>query len=124
MNDNNILGVFFNWVDRKKFEDINSFLSVNRVYKITDILKNKYQKINEVISNKRIDNLKIEDMSEEEQKKIKEVLYNIRYEYEKIEELETIINGDFLDLQQYYFMQGFKANTELREQLQRLIDKN
>ena len=55
---------------------------------------------------------------------IKEVLYNIRYEYEKIEELETIINGAFLDLQQYYFMQGFKANTELREQLQRLIDKN
>ena len=61
-------------------------------------------------------------MSEEEQKKIKEVLYNIRYEYEKIEELETIINGAFLDLQQYYFMQGFKANTELREQLKRLLD--
>lgn len=62
-------------------------------------------------------------MSEEEQKEIKKVLYNLRYEYEKIEELKTIVNGAFLDLQQYYFMQGFKANTEVREQLKRLIDK-
>lgn len=40
----------------------------------------------------------------------------------QVEELKKSIIGAFYDIQEYYFIQGFKANTELWEQLKRLLD--
>lgn len=60
-----------------------------------------------------LDNEKLKDI---------ETFESVKTVERQVEELKKSIIGAFYDIQEYYFIQGFKANTELWEQLKRLLD--
>ncbi len=43
-------------------------------------------------------------------------------QWQQVDKLRGLIDGAFFDIQEYYFMQGFKVNRDIREQLKRLLD--
>ena len=49
-------------------------------------------------------------------------LSNLKSQWKQVDKLRGLIDGAFFDIQEYYFIQGYKANTELWEQLKRLLD--
>ena len=60
-----------------------------------------------------LDNEKLKDI---------ETFESVKTVERQVEELKKSIIGAFYDIQEYYFIRGFKANTELWEQLKRLLD--
>lgn len=60
-----------------------------------------------------LDNEKLKDI---------ETFESVKTVERQVEELKKSIIGAFYDIQEYYFIQGFKASMELREQLKRLLD--
>lgn len=60
-----------------------------------------------------LDNEKLKDI---------ETFESVKTVERQVEELKKSIIGAFYDIQEYYFIQGFKANTEVWEQLKRLLD--
>ena len=60
-----------------------------------------------------LDNEKLKDI---------ETFESVKTVERQVEELKKSIIGAFYDIQEYYFIQGYKANSELGEQLKRLLD--
>ena len=109
MNENNILDVFYKLLDDKKFDDIDKFETVEKVHNYVDMLHKRYKRIDEIL-----------DLSNEQSQE--ECLLKLKNQWQQVDTLRKSIDGAFFDIQEYYFMQGFKASMELREQLKRLLD--
>lgn len=121
MNENNILELFYKLLDDKKFDDIDKFETVEKAHSFLDMLFKRYKRI---FNNKELyykefvkDSGDIEEIQEKEME-----LSNLKIQWKQIDTLRGLIDGAFFDIQEFYFIQGFKANTELQEQLKRLID--
>ena len=121
MNENNILDVFYKLLDDKKFDDIDKFETVEKAHSFLDMLFKRYKRIfnnKELYYNEFVkDSGNIEIIQDTEIE-----LSNLKSQWQQVDKLRGLIDGAFFDIQEYYFMQGFKANTELREQLKRLLD--
>ena len=121
MNENNILELFYKLLDDKKFDDINKFETVEKAHSFLDMLFKRYKRI---FNNKELyykefvkDSGDIEEIQEKEME-----LSNLKIQWKQIDTLRGLIDGAFFDIQEYYFIQGYKANSELGEQLKRLLD--
>lgn len=121
MNENNILELFYKMLDENKFDDIDKFETVEKIHSFLDMLFKRYKREfnnNELYYKEFVkDSGDIEEIQEKEMK-----LSNLKIQRKQIDTLRGLIDGAFFDIQEYYFMQGYKANTELREQLKRLLD--
>lgn len=109
MNENNILEIFYKMLDENRFDDINQFKTVEKVHNYVDMLHKRYKRIDEIL-----------DLSNEQSQE--ECLLKLKNQWQQVDTLRKSIDGAFFDIQEYYFMQGFKASMELREQLKRLLD--
>lgn len=121
MNENNILELFYKLLDDKKFDDIDKFETVEKAHSFLDMLFKRYKRIfnnKELYYNEFVkDSGNIEIIQDTEIE-----LSNLKSQWQQVNKLRGLIDGAFFDIQEYYFMQGFKVNTELREQLKRLLD--
>lgn len=121
MNENNILELFYKMIDENKFDDIDKFETVEKAHSFLDMLFKRYKRIfnnKELYYNKFVkDSGDIETIQDYEME-----LSNLKSQWQQVDKLRGLIDGAFFDIQEYYFMQGYKANSELREQLKRLID--
>lgn len=121
MNENNILELFYKLLDDKKFDDIDKFETVEKAHSFLDMLFKRYKRI---FNNKELyykefvkDSGDIEEIQEKEME-----LSNLKIQWKQIDTLRGLIDRAFFDIQEYYFIQGYKANSELGEQLKRLLD--
>lgn len=121
MNENNILELFYKMLDENKFDDIDKFETVEKIHSFLDILFKRYKRIfnnNELYYKEFVkDSEDIEEIQEKEME-----LSNLKSQWKQIDTLRELIDGAFFDIQEFYFIQGFKASMELREQLKRLLD--
>ena len=112
MNENNILELFYKLLDDKKFDGIDKFETVEKEHSFLDMLFKRYKRIfnnKELYYNEFVKDTEIE-------------LSNLKSQWQQVDKLRGLIDGAFFDIQEYYFIQGYKANTELWEQLKRLLD--
>lgn len=121
MNENNILEIFYKMLDENKFDDIDKFETVDKAHNFID---NLYKRFRRVFTNNELyykefvkDSGDIEEIEDIEMK-----LIQLKNQCQQMDKLKDLIDGAFFDIQEFYFIQGFKANTELREQLKRLLD--
>ena len=121
MNENNILEVFYKLLDGNKFDDIDKFETVDKAYNFIDNLYKRYKRIyqnNEIYKDTVLkDSANIEEIEDIEMK-----LIQLKNQCQQMDKLRDLIDGAFFDIQEFYFIQGFKASMELREQLKRLLD--
>ena len=121
MNENNILELFYKLLDDKKFDDIDKFETVEKAHSFLDMLFKRYKRI---FNNKELYyNEFVKDSGDIETIQDTEIeLSNLKSQWKQVDKLRGLIDGAFFDIQEYYFIQGYKANTELWEQLKRLLD--
>ena len=121
MNENNILDVFYKMLDENKFDDIDKFETVEKAHSFLDMLFKRYKRIfnnKELYYNEFVkDSGNIEIIQDTEIE-----LSNLKSQWQQVDKLRGLIDGAFYDIQEYYFIQGYKANSELGEQLKRLLD--
>ena len=121
MNESNILELFYKMLDENKFDDIDKFETVEKIHSFLDMLFKRYKREfnnNELYYKEFVkDSGDIEEIQEKEMK-----LSNLKIQWKQIDTLRGLIDGAFFDIQEFYFIQGFKASMELREQLKRLLD--
>lgn len=121
MNENNILEIFYKMLDENKFDDIDKFETVDKAHNFIDNLYKRYRRIyqnNEIYKDTVLkDSTNIEEIEDIEMK-----LSQLKNQCQQTNKLRDLIDGAFFDIQEFYFIQGFKASMELREQLKRLLD--
>lgn len=121
MNENNILDVFYKMLDENKFDDIDKFETVDKAHNFIDNLYKRYRIVyqnNEIYKDTILkDSANIEEIEDIEMK-----LLQLKNQCQQMNKLRDLIDGAFFDIQEFYFIQGFKASMELREQLKRLLD--
>lgn len=121
MNENNILEVFYKLLDENKFDDIDKFETVDKAHNFIDNLYKRYRRIyqnNEIYKDTVLkDSTNIEEIEDIEMK-----LSQLKNQCQQMNKLRDLIDGAFFDIQEFYFIQGFKASMELGEQLKRLLD--
>lgn len=122
MNENNILDVFYKLLDDKKMKDINEFKMVDLTEKWVESTERNYKRFTAVIKNDLFEAIESTEIDQETTEKFKRVLKDIERQWDYIKTIDQVVTGAFYDLQEYYFIQGYKANSELGEQLKRLLD--